>query len=194
MANFLMGRLSALGAHAWHSHFTPRLRADWTEFSVHGSSPAQQNGSRDAHFLDGAEKCCVSPSSTHFRVSRFRFGPARQGVSRRHKFLCPESGADRGPRSSQRSGRVIRSSQSMACREQLSESRPSAGGNCRQFSAARVTHLRVHAEEKCHRLRIPRVALRRLALSVSCLRSTSLFLPQPTSTSSLWSAWRSCSL
>ena len=91
--------------------------------------------------------------------------------------------------------RVIRSSQSMACREQLSESHLSAGGNYRQFSAERPrgypTSLRVDAEEKCHRLSVSlgtdhlmSVALRRLAVSVS----SSLFLLQPTSTSSRWSA------
>ena len=35
----------------------------------------------DAHFLSGAEKCCVAVLSAYFRVSRFRFRPARWGVS-----------------------------------------------------------------------------------------------------------------
>ena len=33
---------------------------DWTEFVVPCSSRAEQSDSRDAHFLSGAKKCCVS--------------------------------------------------------------------------------------------------------------------------------------
>ena len=63
-----------------------------TEFPDHASSSAQQSDSPDAHFLSGAEKCCVSPLSANFRVFGFRSRPARGGVSRWHNLLCSANG------------------------------------------------------------------------------------------------------
>ena len=59
--------------------FPPHSRAtglwgklsDQTEFTNHGSSPAQQNDSPDAHFLCGPEKCCMSLLPAHFGVFRY---------------------------------------------------------------------------------------------------------------------------
>ena len=45
--------------------------SDQTEFPNHGSSPAQQNDSPDAHFLCGPEKCCISLLPAHFGVFRY---------------------------------------------------------------------------------------------------------------------------
>ena len=66
---------------------TPRPRAvgkcsNKTGFLVRSSSRAQQSDSPDAHFLSGAEKCCVSLLSAHFRFFGFCSRPARRGVSR----------------------------------------------------------------------------------------------------------------
>ena len=75
--------------------------SDWTEFLVRCSSRAEQSDSRDAHFLSGAENCCVSPLPSHCRTSRFR-QRTRRSVSVRHSFLCPANGFRlvRGHRSS----------------------------------------------------------------------------------------------
>ena len=75
---------------------------DRTEFLDHGSSPEQQSDNLGAHFLSGAEKCCVSMLPANCRVSQFRFRPARRGVSRRQNLLCRANGLRLGPWSSQK--------------------------------------------------------------------------------------------
>ena len=52
-----------------------------TGFLVRSSSRAQQSDSPDAHFLSGAEKCCVFLLVAHFHVFGFRSRPARRSVS-----------------------------------------------------------------------------------------------------------------
>ena len=76
--------------------------SDRTEIPDHGSSPEQQSDNLGARFLSDAEKCCVSLLPAHCRVSKFRFQPARRGVSRRHNLLCPANGIRLGPWSSQK--------------------------------------------------------------------------------------------
>ena len=65
------------------------------------ASPALQSDGRDAHFLNGTEKCCVSLFRAHCRSFRFRIRPARRGVSCRRNLLCPANGPRLSPRSSE---------------------------------------------------------------------------------------------
>ena len=125
------------------------------------SSPALQICDRDAHFLSGTEKCCVSLLHAHCRSFRFRIRPARRGVSRRHNLLCPANDPRLSPwsiRNSQavpgRCSRVAVDMRSGQLRDWRPESNcpsvqiqlesrwlfphPSAVGNYGQFSAARV--------------------------------------------------------
>ena len=80
---------------AFPSHFPPTgcgrtLGPDRISGSLFLASGTERQSGRA--LLRLCEKCCVSLSSAHCRVSGFRFRPARPGVSRRHNLLCPANG------------------------------------------------------------------------------------------------------
>ena len=80
-----------------HSHLTFLLRAvgetpgrDRISCSLFLASGTEPQSGRALSRL--CEKCSVSLSSAHCRVSGFLFRPARRGFSRRHNSLCPING------------------------------------------------------------------------------------------------------